>query len=87
MLQAKHLHQDPGGSSHISKYCDKNPEYESCIEIPVVEQKVVVEFKDVDGTLIQKQEIKKGDSITKLPECTEEGYYYYFDNHYHYHFV
>lgn len=59
--------------------CDKNPEYESCIEIPVVEQKVVVEFKDVDGTLIQKQEIKKGDSITKLPECTEEGYYYYFD--------
>ena len=59
--------------------CDKNPEHESCIETRPVEEKVIVEFKDIDGTLIQKQEIKKGDSITKLPECTEEGYYYYFD--------
>ncbi len=59
--------------------CKKNPEHESCIETLPVEEKVVIEFKDVDGTLIQKQEIKKGDSITKLPECMEEGYYYYFD--------
>lgn len=59
--------------------CDKNPEHESCIETRPVEEKVIVEFKDIDGTLIQTQEIKKGDSITKLPECTEEGYYYYFD--------
>lgn len=59
--------------------CDKNPEHESCIETRPVEEKVIVEFKDIDGTLIQKQEIKKGDSITKLPECTEKGYYYYFD--------
>lgn len=56
--------------------CEKNPNHESCIQTPPVEEKVTVEFKDVDGNIINSVEIKKGESITSFPECKEEGYYY-----------
>ncbi len=59
--------------------CEKNPEHEECIDKQPTEEKVKVEFKDYDGNLIDSVEIVKGTSITSFPECTEEGYYYYWD--------
>lgn len=42
-------------------------------------EKVTVEFKDAEGNVLATEVIDKGASITKFPECTEEGYYYYWD--------
>lgn len=67
------------GDDPIEIDCEKNPEHESCVEQKPIEEKVIIEFKDVAGNLIDKVEIKKGDSVTSFPECMEEGYYYYFD--------
>ncbi|MBQ8292296.1 MAG: InlB B-repeat-containing protein [Bacilli bacterium] len=46
---------------------------------PVVEEKVNVEFYDIDDNLLKKYELKKGESVTEFPVCEEEGYYYSWD--------
>ena len=60
--------------------CEKNPTHESCQDDkPQEEEKVTVEFKDVEGTILSTLEIKKGESVTEFPQCAEEGYYYFWD--------